>query len=411
MEELRSLDLQRVTTDEFRPFVDAVNRGFNEGPVTNNRQVELLLDLARRDRTRQTGIWDDAAGMAEMPVATFKSWDATVNVGGGSLVLADFISGVTVRPTHKRRGYLRRLMTQDLAAARERGVPLATLTASDTQIYGRFGFGRASLDRAGELALGPKFGLRVFPTGRRERVAPQEVLEDRNRLYTKRHLAQRGSHARPASYDVLDWDFNKASEDLSLEALAHYDESGAIDGVAYYRMMDKGETIKLLDLQAASANAELGLWKVLGSTELVEKITIGALDPNSALPWALRDPRSLKQTLGADHIWWRILDLPAAIAARGFSHDGRAVLEVHDPLEYASGVYEIEAAGGRAQARRSSAKPDAILDVADLAGLYSGLSDARLLAAIGTITADTAGAHRVHTLFSVPDQPWTQCYF
>lgn len=409
MEEVRTLDPLSMSNDEYAPFTEAVDRGFNEGPNPSPRQVELSLALARTDKNRITGIWDATAGMPDQPVATFVSWDGTMNVGAGRLLPAGFISAVTVRPTHKRRGYLRRLMTSDLEAAVKRGVPLATLTASDTQIYGRFGFGRASLDVSAELKLGPKFGLKVFPSGRCEQVQPQDVLADRNRLFSAFHQRQRGSLSRTARYDVLDWDFHKAAEDTTLEALAHYGESGEIDAVAYFRMVDEGQTLKLVDLQAADPNAELGIWKTLGANELLEKVTIGAFNPTSALPWALRDPRVLEQKPGQDHIWTRILDLPKAISARGFDHDGTTIIEVKDSLGYAAGIFEIEVVNQRAHVRPTDNAPDAVLDISDLAGIYSGLSDALLLARIGIVSGPRP--ERLARLFAVADAPWASVYF
>ncbi len=69
---------------------------------------------------------------ADVPVATFgtllkrpehRLWQAAA---GRSLVTA-----VTVRGTHRRRGLLRRMMTEDLAAARQDGLAMAALTASE----------------------------------------------------------------------------------------------------------------------------------------------------------------------------------------------------------------------------------------------------------------------------------------
>ena len=55
------------------------------------------------------------------------------------------ITDVTVSPAHRRKGLLRRLITDDLADAARRGLPLAALTVSETTIYGRFGFGLSTL--------------------------------------------------------------------------------------------------------------------------------------------------------------------------------------------------------------------------------------------------------------------------
>ena len=63
-------------------------------------------------------------------------------------------AGVTiigVLPTHRRRGYLRAMMRSLIDDARARGEPVAVLWATEDTIYGRFGFGMASM--AAEIDL------------------------------------------------------------------------------------------------------------------------------------------------------------------------------------------------------------------------------------------------------------------
>ena len=73
-----------------------------------------------------------------------------LTVPGGTVATA----GVTVvgtYPTHRRRGVLRAMMRAQLDDVHERGEPVALLWASEETIYGRFGYGMASL--CGEISL------------------------------------------------------------------------------------------------------------------------------------------------------------------------------------------------------------------------------------------------------------------
>src|SRR6266566_2461771 len=63
----------------------------------------------------------------------------------GAVVPAAGVSGVAVLPPHRRRGILRELMTRQLPDVHERGEAVAALWASESGIYGRFGYGLASL--------------------------------------------------------------------------------------------------------------------------------------------------------------------------------------------------------------------------------------------------------------------------
>ena len=86
---------------------------------------------------------DPALGSGTIPVATYSSWDKAINTGGDPLPLR-MITDITVSPTHRRRGLLRHLISDDLRDAADMGVPLAALTVSEGSIYGRFGFGPAT---------------------------------------------------------------------------------------------------------------------------------------------------------------------------------------------------------------------------------------------------------------------------
>ena len=61
---------------------------------------------------------------------------------------------VTVAGTHRRRGLLRRMLSESLDAARQRGDAVAILFAAEWAIYGRFGYAPASFAASYELDPG-----------------------------------------------------------------------------------------------------------------------------------------------------------------------------------------------------------------------------------------------------------------
>src|SRR5437868_5640303 len=74
-----------------------------------------------------------------------------LSVPGGSLPCGG-VTVVGVYPTHRRRGVLRAMMRAQLDDVHARGEPLAALWASEAQIYGRYGYGMASLQGEVEIA-------------------------------------------------------------------------------------------------------------------------------------------------------------------------------------------------------------------------------------------------------------------
>src|SRR3990172_8350211 len=74
-----------------------------------------------------------------------------VTVPGGATVAAGGLTIVAVRPTHRRSGLLRRMMRRHLEDVRVRGEATSMLYASESSIYGRFGFDSAA--PSGEISL------------------------------------------------------------------------------------------------------------------------------------------------------------------------------------------------------------------------------------------------------------------
>ena len=64
------------------------------------------------------------------------------------------VTYVGVVPTHRRRGILNQLMRAQLDAIAARGEPVAILWASEEAIYGRYGYGMATVRMSIEAARG-----------------------------------------------------------------------------------------------------------------------------------------------------------------------------------------------------------------------------------------------------------------
>ena len=109
-----------------------------------------------RWRAFDSGAAGRARGWSAPPASTASRWRCPARcfpVAG--------VTTVSVLPTHRRRGILRSLMHRQIADIAARGEePIAALWASETPLYGRYGYGRASSHaffrfRRGEGALSP----------------------------------------------------------------------------------------------------------------------------------------------------------------------------------------------------------------------------------------------------------------
>src|SRR4051812_40613740 len=151
------MEVRAVRREEIADWLACTRVGFHSDPPRDPAAVAERF-AERVDLARTFGAFD-----LGRPVATYRSFATELTVPGG-FVAACAVSAVTVLPTHRRRGLLSRLMRDDLAAARERGEPVAVLIASEWPIYGRFGFGAAA--DAVELELSPPREVRFLREGR-----------------------------------------------------------------------------------------------------------------------------------------------------------------------------------------------------------------------------------------------------
>ena len=85
---------------------------------------------------RSIGAWDGDECVGTAGAFTFR-----LSVPGGASVPAAGVTMVSVAATHRRRGVLTSMMRRQLDDVRGWGEPLAVLTASEPEIYGRFGYG------------------------------------------------------------------------------------------------------------------------------------------------------------------------------------------------------------------------------------------------------------------------------
>jgi predicted acetyltransferase len=379
----------------------AVSFGFHEERSTDERMKESIarsrVDGAVYTGAYQTGQPAPHSLGSEVPVATFGTQPSTLNIGFGTLLDAHLITGVTVRTSHRRRGLLRRMMSEDLALAKERGIAIAALTASEASIYGRFGFGVATSEQSITVDTGAKFRLNHLPVGSVEVADPSVLLELAPEVFAKVHGAQPGSIGRQEFYRQLaaGTTSREGGPDAKVKVALHYSADGAVDGYVSYRFggWDKTPaTMEIIDLVAATPAAYLELWQYLAAIDLVESITWNEAPVDNPLTWALTDSRCVKASNPRDLLWLRILDVTQALEARQFAADGTLVFTVTDALNLTAGTFALEVHNGSARVTASDQAPDLDLDIAVLSSIYLGAVNPVSLAAAGKMHEHTAGA-------------------
>ncbi|SFC26426.1 GNAT family N-acetyltransferase [Streptomyces aidingensis] len=390
-----------------------LHHGFTLPPAFT--EEELALRRARIDLRRAWGAFDQ-----DRCVATYRSFDQRLTVPGGRDVAANAITAVTVSATHRRRGLLTRMITSDLAEAKERGDTVATLVAAEYPIYGRYGFGpatsttawevdrlRAGLDRRAPVPDPAEGGSIEFLDG-------AEVRKLGPELYERFRPGCPGAIDRPALW----WD--RATGEVRMTPswtepfhALHRDADGIPQGMVTFRADTRwtngmpDETATVASLFAVTPAAERALWHFLLSVDWVTRVKADHRAPDDLLPDLLPDPRAAAVTDQADFLWLRPLDIPAMLTARGYPAEGELVLRVDDPLGLTAGSYLLTASPQGADCVPTSRPADLTLGTGALATLYLGERSAGRLARLGRLTEERPGAAaRADLLFHTPRRPW-----
>ncbi|UUL75352.1 GNAT family N-acetyltransferase [Pseudarthrobacter sp. Fe7] len=384
-------------------WAQAVGFGFHESTRTPEHRERSLATYEVDGRiftgAYQTGPVAPSSLPAEVPVATFGTFRKTLNIGFGRMLEAQLVTAVTVRTSHRRRGLLRRMMTGDLDGAKADGIAVAALTASEGSIYGRFGYGVASLERSVNVDTTARFKLAHQATGTVDVADPKVLLDVAPAVFGRVHRNTPGSVGRQDWYRQLASGSlgRDGKEDPAIKVALHYGPDSDIDGYVSYKFLGwdtEPYTVEVVDLVAATDHAYLELWQYLAAIDLVERVSWNEAPVDDPLAWALADPRCVDASDSRDMLWLRILDVPRALAARHYPSDGRLILEVGDPLGLTAGTFALEVTGGQAAVEPvgTGEEPDLAMDVSALSSIYLGGVCPVTLRAAGSISEHAKGA-------------------
>lgn len=345
-----------------------------------------------------------------------------VTLPGGSTVAACGVTMVGVLPTHRRRGITTALMARLLDDAAGRGDAVAILLASESSIYGRFGFGVATELHRTHIDTGASAFLAApRDDGELRLVADVDEAIELAREVWERHRSWRPGTTtrRPWHWELMKRDREKRREGASaLFWVVHVDGAGRPDGYAAYRIKepDEGElayfTVRCRDLVAVDADVEAVLFRFLCDLDLVRRVELQARPLDDPLRWRLRDPRQLQVDEHGDHLWARVLDAPAALSARRYGCTDRLVLEVHDAFRPASGGrFAVEGGPEGAHCGPTDEPADVQLGAPELGSLLLGTVPASVLAGAGRLSADASVLGRADVFFSATPRPFALTSF
>jgi predicted acetyltransferase len=390
------MELRPATHEEFDDFGRAVMSAFHSELSDDDRRHYERIDEPERSLA-----WFDDGRI----VAATGIYSRHVTVPG-AVVPCAAVTAVGVVPTHRRRGLLTEMMRRQLEEVHAHGDPIAILWASEGAIYGRFGYGIAA--RIGRLtARRPLARLAAAPApGDPLRAGPAADHVDHMRAVYERVRGERpGMLDRPGPW----WDVRLYDPESDRHGAQPLRAVVVPDGYALYAVRgDRDEDgpageVVIRELVAATPEARARVWDFLLDQDLTRTISWALAPPDEPLWLMLSDPDGVRVVL-ARSLWARLVDVPAALAARAYASDPDVVLEVSDAFcPWNTGRYRL--AGGSCE--RTEGEPDLALDAAALGAAYLGGTTLRELAGAGRVTELRAGAlARASAAFRGDVAPW-----
>lgn len=408
----QTLTLRALTGTDLDQLIELAEIVFNAEP-TSDAERAIDAELQELDRGRGVGLFDgdELAG-----AGTVTSFELTVP-GGVLPMLGVLLIGV--KSTHRRRGVMSRIIRHQLHTVHEEGAePLAGLTASESVIYGRFGYGQAAYGTwftvpRHRAALRPVPGvadvrIRMVPTA--GSIATCEAIHARQVGKRPGMMVRPEQWGRMYAADVDRWRGDRSALRTVLA-----ERHGDAVGYARYRTkqdweigVHRGHT-DVAEIHADDAAAFAALVRYLTDLDLTTTTGFMRQPADSPLVYLLADLRAAQVRI-RETLYLRVVDVDRALAGRRYAVPVDLVLELTDELcPWNAGRWRLTGDEKTAECVRTGAAADLALDIRELAAVYLGGTRLAALEHAGLVTELRPGAvAEASRAFATQLAPWLQ---
>lgn len=403
-----NIEYRPVNVEEIAAFQRAQSRAFLLHPMEQDLENYRRLFEPKRSIAAFDG--------GEI-VGTTGARSLEMTLPGGSLLPTAAVVDVSVQPTHRRRGILSEMMRRHFTECHERGDPISALWASESIIYGRFGYGMGIEHFAFEIDVDHSAFRKPMGNAGIVRMVDQERIKTHGPgVWDRLRQKQPGMVSRcRAGWEALlhDPDYRRAHGETKY-FFAIYEWQGRVDGYVVYRISHNREyrnsnsTLVIRELISATNEAEERLWRYCLDIDLIARVEAHNRPRYDPLYWRLADPRRLIRR-PIDAVWVRIVDLPIAMEARKYMLEGTLVFEVQDKLcDWNTGVWELDTMAHETVCKRSDRAPTIRFGAEELGAVFLGGVKPSTLARAGRVEELVYGAlDQADRTFGTTLAPWS----
>jgi predicted acetyltransferase len=409
-----TIEYRLITWDEHKAFGVVTERGFGSHYDPSDERYEIDKRALTPEMTMVA--FDDGVIIGSSAALPFES-----AVPGGAIVGNAGVTAMTVSATHRRRGVLTEMIGRLLRQERDKEQPVASLWASESIIYGRFGYGIA-IEHENFLIDTRQAALKHMPDipGKVRFVDRDEARKVLPVAWEAAVRAKVGIPRRDdASWDGAALGLNESKNGWSKPFIVVYEEDGVPMGYAKYMVKELhvfGEqthgVINADNVIHSNSASHAALWNHLLNVDLYDRVSTWCSPSDDSLPWMLDDPRQLERK-PYDGVWYRLLDVAEALAARTYLAEGSLVFEVEDSfIPEWGGRFELIGGPGGASCVATTKPADITLPTASLATIYLGGAKLADLYRAGRVEENVQGSIALaDAMFATVRAPWCPLMF
>ena len=401
------MEIRTVTDDEF--FEWRINVRMNLGDHVSEEDTRYMR--AHRVELDRLLVCRDGDAFAGSGGAD--SFDMTLP--GGATVPVAGVAYITTASTHRRRGVQRGIMRRIHDDARERGDLASILWASQSLLYGRYGYGntmpvhnwRINLDHTA-FAHAPEW------SGHFVRPQRDEAIPMMAHAYDLARVNRPGMITRTSKR----WQYEVHPRHRKDEFFLIYIEGDEPLAYARFEIRRSADeeftgTLHVVEAVASTDASHAALWRHLFDQELVNELTAHARPVDDPIIWMLADPRRLGREF-TDAIWLKLLDPAQMLTERTYPVEGSLTIETRDSETGITSRFALEGGSEGAQCAATNDRPDLVMQDGELAAAYMGAVSFSMLVELGLAEESPnspGAAKRADAMFRTVPAGWNPYHF
>ena len=362
--------------------------------------------------------WTLCAFVDGRMVSSYATIPFTMRANGNAVPLGG-VSAVGTLPEFRRQGIIRRITTQSFADMRERGQAVAALWASQAAIYQRYQYALVSVLRSYTLdTVDIRFHDGDEGSDPVARVDLDSGYDTIKSLYI-RFVTDRMCYLHRAKPLWLNNVLEERSDDGPIHIAVSKDAAGEASGYVVYTVRAgrtdhpaRSAEMIIRELVWLTPDAYRSLWSFLARHDLVGRVRWQNAPSDDPAEELFFEPRLLNAR-DREGLWLRLIDAPAALAARGYDTQGTITIGIHEDelAPWNNGVYRLDARPDGTEIAPASGDADIRLNAKALASLYTGFRSARELAGWGLLEGSGEAVRRADALFATAHSPHCPDHF